>query len=437
MKIGFFSTNKVCGLSPHAFSRKCIGFTDIDPVSAGLGVISNVGNWISQSKTRKLQKQMFLKNLNTQTAEAATNRNFQQNMQFQAQDFNAAQSKLAFERSMEAQQQAQAYNTSEREAAQQYNSATEQVNRARAAGLNPALTVGSQGAATVGAASSGATTSANASSSGQASGAQASPVSEPSLQAPQVDTGGLLQSLYYGKVMHEDLRAKQSQADMLANDALHRDLLNFYTIQKLKGEGKLNDKLTEVNELQRAFLEKTLGDRANLVQQQIFDSKQSRIHLAAQDRLLFQQERYQKMVNMNYPKEFAMRVSEYETGIRYQLQMIAESRSREGVNAAQVRTLDAQTQKLKADYIETMTRSYRNGYGDQNRIPISFAYAHQLAEQDWRVLNSEACKNNRTTFMHGFDADFGGKVGAGGSVMGIPVQTGGEVDLHGKATWWK
>ena len=53
-----FNINKVCGLSPHAFSRKFDGVA-IDPVSSALGAVDLVGNWISQSKNRKQQYKMF------------------------------------------------------------------------------------------------------------------------------------------------------------------------------------------------------------------------------------------------------------------------------------------------------------------------------------------------------------------------------------------
>ena len=55
--VKFFHINKVVGLSPTAFSRKHGEVSmSIDPVSAGLGLVGAVGNWISQSKNRKLQQ---------------------------------------------------------------------------------------------------------------------------------------------------------------------------------------------------------------------------------------------------------------------------------------------------------------------------------------------------------------------------------------------
>ena len=427
--VKLFHINKVVGLSPTAFSRKHGEVSmSIDPVSAGLGLVGSIGNWISQSKNRKLQQQMFEKQLNTQVHEAAINRNFQQNSMYEQMDFDSRQARLASERQMQLQQQQQAYNTQERLAAQQFNSAPEQVARLRAAGLNPQLNMS---ASTPVSAASSSLGSAPSASSSAAPGAQASPVSIPSLQAPQLDFTSLLSSLYYGKQKEADIRGANAQADILANDALHRDLLNFYTIQKLISDGKLSGVKTEVEGLERDFLKKTFDDRATLVNESIQNQRAARLNLASNSRLLDEQAEFQRLTNLNLPREYAFKFASYAAGIKSQYQLIQESKSRVALNSHQARVYDAQVKSLKSDFIETMTRAYRNGFR-QNGTPYDYRFCADLAREEWRRICSEANKNNRTTFLHGYDINYGGEVGAGGSFMGVQAGANGKIDVRGK-----
>lgn len=432
--VKLFHINKVVGLSPTAFYRKFDGISmSIDPVSAGLGLVGSIGNWFSQSKNRKLQKQMFEKQLNTQVHEAAVNRNFQQNSMYEQMDFDSTQARLASERQLQLQQQQQAYNTQERLAAQQFNSAPEQVARLRAAGLNPQLNMSSSTPVSAASSSLGSAPSA---SSSAAPGAQASPVSIPSLQAPQLDFNSLLTSLYYGKQKEADIRGANAQADILANDALHRDLLNFYTIQKLISDGKLSGMKTEVEQLQRDFLKKTFDDRATLVNESIENQRAARLNSEANSRLLDEQTEFQRLTNLNLPREFALKFASYAAGIKSQYQLIQESKSRVALNSHQARVYDAQANSLKADFIETMTRAYRNGFR-QNGTPSDYRFCANLAREEWRRICSEANRNNRTTFLHGYDINFGGEIGAGGSFMGVQAGANGKLDVKGKKLEYK
>lgn len=421
--------NKVAGLSSAAFSRK-LGevSTSIDPVSAGTGLITSIGNWISQSKNRKLQKKMFEAQLNTQVHEAALNRNFQQNSMYEQMDFDSRQARLAYERQLQLQQQQQAYNTQERLSAQQFNSAPAQAERLRAAGLNPQLNMSSSTPVSAASSSLGSAPSA---SSSAAPGAQASPVPMPTLQAPQLDFTSLLTSLYYGKQKEADIRASNATADILSNDALHRDLFNFYTIQKLIADGKLSGVKREVEELERNFIKKTFNDRATLVNESIENQRAARLYQAANTRLLDQQTEYQRLVNLNLPREYSLKFASYIAGIKSEYQLIQESKSRVSLNSHQARVYDSQAKSLQADFIETMTRAYRNGYR-QNGTPHDYRFCADLAREEWRRICSEANRNNRTTFLHGYDINYGGEVGANGSFMGVKAGANGKIDVRGK-----
>ena len=432
--VKLFLINKVVGLGPTAFSRKLNGDSmSFDPVSAGLGLVGSIGNWFSQSKNRKLQQQMFEKQLNTQVAEAATNRNFQQNSMYEQMDFDSRQARLAAERQMQFQLQQQTYNTQERLAAQQFNSAPEQVARLRAAGLNPQMNMSSSTPVSAASSSLGSAPSA---SSSAAPGAQASPVPSASLEAPQLDFTSLLSSLYYGKQKEADIRGANAQADILANDALHRDLLNFYTIQKLIKDGKLSGMKTEVEQLQRDFLKKTFDDRSTLVNESIENQRASRLNLQANKRLLDEESEYQRLVNLNLPREYSLKFASYAAGIKSQYQSIQESKSRVSLNSHQARVYDAQVKSLESDFIETMTRAYRNGFR-QNGTPSNYRFCANLAREEWRRICSEANKNNRTTFLHGYDINYAGEIGAGGSFMGVQAGANGKVDVEGKNLEYK
>ena len=135
-----FSLNKGAGPSPSPFRPLFVG---IDPVSATIGGFSAFTNLLSSSKASKRQERMFNKQLDFNRSENQLNRIFQTDERVAAQEFQSSEALKSFERNELSRIAQNNYNTSERLASQEYNSMQQQVARARAAGINPSLALGS------------------------------------------------------------------------------------------------------------------------------------------------------------------------------------------------------------------------------------------------------------------------------------------------------
>ena len=93
-----FPLSKGVGLCPTPFSRLFAPSISIDPVSAAIGGVSLIGNWISSNKVAHRQQEMFNRQLAFNEIEASKNRAFQSNERQAAQGWQERQALLNYQR---------------------------------------------------------------------------------------------------------------------------------------------------------------------------------------------------------------------------------------------------------------------------------------------------------------------------------------------------
>lgn len=378
----FVNVNKVCGLSPHAFSCPCIAAE----AAIGLGIkgVSAIGNLISGNSNLKFQKQQWKE----QREENELNRKFQTSERLAAQEYNSTEAEKAYHRNRESQDIQNKFNSEEAQKARdqdyEYNSMVSQMARARAAGLNPNLVVGNSSTVGSSAASGSASTSPAATSSAMSGNSGLSPVaSNINPMESFGEFGTMLQQQSNYDVTNRNVDADSELKEI---DAKTRDLLNFNMLQKIKAEAKGSDAKRYVDEVTRDFLDKTFGDRADAVKRENANKLQNTWLQGAQMQMTYQQIAYQRMVNANYPKEFAQRMAALQGQI--------------ALSYAQCATEKEKVKVLKAQAIEVMTMAYRNGYGEYGKM--DFSRAKKLACAEWNAIVAGADKDWRTPFTYGW-----------------------------------
>ena len=435
MWINRFKPQCVCGISAHTFSRpQLFGLDDMAGaalVGSGLSFIGGIFGNKSQSDANKMNYKIWREQLQ----ENEKNRSFQTSERLSSQDFNASQSKLAFERSLEAQQIAQDFAANQaqiaRESDQNYNSMVSQVERARAAGLNPALVVGSP--ASVGSsAASGTSATAPAASSSPMSG-NGSP-SAPTM-LPTTALSNSFSSIAQNVMTFAERQSAKRKLDeeTKAQDINNQFLAvkNINEIEALKAEISKNrhsvdyiDMMKSVNKLERDFLDSTFKDRAESVKAEIQNKRAQTNLLREQAATQIVQRSLLRSQLAYYPQIVKAQISEIAS-------RIAVNNSSILVNHQQVRTLSATEYAQYRAGVNQMAQAIKNGAKLHAGKVVSYQQAEKLAIGLLDQMAAQADNLRRQSFLYGADIELEGALGGKVSIPGIPgAQV--EVDQHGK-----
>lgn len=178
------------------------------------------------------------------------------------------------------------YNTSMWNKENEYNSAANQVKRLREAGLNPYLALGNAG---------------SAGSAGSVTPAQAQPVT---MQAPQIDSAGISQSLQYYAEMKMRKQLQDEQVKALQIDNMSRAQKNLLELKKATQELRGLTSDADIKEINRAWADKMQSIDYDNKRQQYESAKQETQMKINQNLLLskelavFDQQKRLEMANL-------------------------------------------------------------------------------------------------------------------------------------------
>lgn len=268
------------------------------------------------------------------------------------------------------------YNTSMWNKENEYNSAANQVKRLRDAGLNPYLALGNAGAA---------------GSAGSVTPAQAQPVS---MQAPQIDSAGISQSLQYYAEMKMRKQLQDEQVKAMQIDNMSRAQKNLLDLKKATQELRGLTSDADIKEINRVW--------ANKMQSIDYENKRQQYESAKQET--------QMKINQNLmlSKELAI----FDTQKRIQLANIVSSTllnnaqrfqayTQGKLNQREAEKVKAETAKVVAEHLlinakemgqhisnEVASRSadaivfraYSEMYGNPNALSFALKNAGYLTE---------------------------------------------------------
>ena len=431
MNSGFFSNNKVCGLSPHAFSRKLNGVA-IDPVSAGLAGASLIGNWISSAKNRKQQYKMFQQQLAWQENQNNISRQWSSDEASKQRNFDSEQAVANWNRNEQSRIQQNLYNTNERLANEYYNSMEQQVKRAREAGINPALALGaSSTVGSAGVAGSSNTSSAASGAIPSASVSNSAPAA-PNIQPTTFDVHDLVGSLYNKASIGADINKKNSEAK-------GQDLQNQWFVTTLLAKLEnlrqdTNNKALEgdIKDLQYKLLDQGFADSRK---QQSADARRATNEAdisEAQSAIAAYQQAMTYTQMKALPQQIQLGISNQLADINKKYAEVRESRARAyyyrtqgDANVAQKKVYEKQADLLDSQEKKEMAIAIQNGYSGAGRY-LEFGKAYDMAEELFKfpgIRNNYFMSNMKDTHIHkssyGFQTPFG--------VIGV---TGGHEDVN-------